>query len=401
VLASGGARGAYEVGAASVLLPALAARGERVSIVVGTSVGALNAAFLAAHADRPVDEVVDGALAAWRGIDFRDVLRPVIGVRTAVRLARYLVTAAVGNGRLDALLDPAPLAGTARKLIPFDRLARNVDAGLVTAGVAATSALTGTTVVFVATRGDVPGEDRARGIAYVKTERLASAHIRASAAIPAAFPPAHVADGEASGWYVDGSTRMSAATKPALALGAARLVIIGPAGGTPADEPEHAGGSEPPDAFAGIAHAIQGLLADPVGDDVRTMASTNELLLEMPGNRPARKDPTPYIFVAPRRRNELGKIARAVYREHFAGSALLHPRRDLTVLGGLIGAGRSDLHGELFSYLCFARELATRLIRTGRADAEDWLRREHDDGPWRLRRMPGEPPERRVAPARA
>jgi NTE family protein len=48
VLPGGGARGAYEVGALSVLLPALEARGERVTIVCGTSVGGINAAFAGA-----------------------------------------------------------------------------------------------------------------------------------------------------------------------------------------------------------------------------------------------------------------------------------------------------------------------------------------------------------------
>ena len=43
VLPGGGARGAYEIGALSVLLPALERRGERVEIWCGTSVGAINA----------------------------------------------------------------------------------------------------------------------------------------------------------------------------------------------------------------------------------------------------------------------------------------------------------------------------------------------------------------------
>src|SRR5674536_401032 len=50
VLAGGGARGAYEVGALSVLLPALEAAGQRPSVLVGTSVGAINIAYFAANA---------------------------------------------------------------------------------------------------------------------------------------------------------------------------------------------------------------------------------------------------------------------------------------------------------------------------------------------------------------
>ena len=76
VLAGGGARGAYEIGALAELAPALEARGERVEIVVGTSAGALNAAFLAAGAHRPLGDVLADGLRTWRSIHFRDVLAP-------------------------------------------------------------------------------------------------------------------------------------------------------------------------------------------------------------------------------------------------------------------------------------------------------------------------------------
>lgn len=52
VLAGGGAHGAYELGALSALLPALAERGAQPSLFVGTSVGAINAACLAPEASR-------------------------------------------------------------------------------------------------------------------------------------------------------------------------------------------------------------------------------------------------------------------------------------------------------------------------------------------------------------
>jgi len=62
VLPGGGARGAYEAGALSVLMPALQERGERVEVFCGTSVGAINVATLAASAHLPADE----RPAAWR-----------------------------------------------------------------------------------------------------------------------------------------------------------------------------------------------------------------------------------------------------------------------------------------------------------------------------------------------
>ena len=400
VLAGGGARGAYEIGALSVLLPALEKRGERVSIVVGTSAGALNAGWLAAHADLEIDALVAAALPIWPEVRFRDVLRPLVTPAGSFRIGRYLAGATFGRGRLEALLDPSPLEQTVERLISFDRLADNVAAGRVTVAVVATASRTGRTVVFVATRGDVPGKDRERGIVYVKTAKLTSEHVRASTAIPTAFPPVHVSDEQAPGWYVDGGTRMNTPTKPAIALGAARIMIVG-LNGTEPDEADAERDDGQPDAFEGAAHVVQGLLADPLAADVRTLAATNELLRDGHRDPAGEKTLKPYIFVAPRRRDAIGELARNVYTEHFARSTLLLPGRDLTLLGRLLGADRSNIHGELFSYLCFARELADELIRCGRADAEKWLAREHDDGPWRLGRMPDEPAAPRIAAAAA
>jgi NTE family protein len=68
VLAGGGARGAYEAGALSVLLPMLEQRGQRPRIVVGTSAGALNVSFLAANAHLPAVGVIRQALVAWESL---------------------------------------------------------------------------------------------------------------------------------------------------------------------------------------------------------------------------------------------------------------------------------------------------------------------------------------------
>jgi NTE family protein len=262
----------------------------------------------------------------------------------------------------------------------------------------ATAAHTGRSVVFTATSGEVPGEDRRRGIEYVKTSTLTGEHVRASAAIPTAFPPVHVST-DRPGWYVDGGTRMNTATKPALALGARRLVVIGLNGTDP--NPVELHDDARPDALSGAAHLVQGLLADPLAADIRTLASTNELLLAGAGEIDTTKSPVPYVFVAPRRRDALGELAREVYREHFTGPKTLISGRDLALLGRLLCADRSDMHGELFSYLCFAKELADELIARGQSDARTWLDGEHDDGPWRLRALPDEPPAPRVAASAA
>jgi NTE family protein len=53
VLAGAGARGAYEAGVLSVLLPAMEEYDERPTVWLGTSVGAINAALFASVAHLP------------------------------------------------------------------------------------------------------------------------------------------------------------------------------------------------------------------------------------------------------------------------------------------------------------------------------------------------------------
>jgi NTE family protein len=187
---------------------------------------------------------------------------------------------------------------------------------------------------------------------------------------------------------------MNTATKPALALGARRLVVIG-LNGTEPDRAELADDSRP-DAIAGAAHVVQGLLADPLAADIRTLASTNELLPEDARDAATGKERVPYIFVAPRSRDAIGEVARRVYHDHYAGALRLLRGDDLAVLGSVLSADSGDMHGELFSYLCFAPELADELIRCGQADARAWLEQEHDDGPWRTGPLPDEPPAPRT-----
>src|SRR3989442_8317840 len=107
VLAGGGARGAYEVGALSVLLPRLERRGERPDVIVGTSVGAINAAYLAATAADPAKDAVREASRLWSEIGFDDVLKPLL---SPAELSKALSSVGdflgVPGARLWSLFDP-------------------------------------------------------------------------------------------------------------------------------------------------------------------------------------------------------------------------------------------------------------------------------------------------------
>ena len=211
-------------------------------------------------------------------------------------------------------------------------------------------------------------------------------HVRASSAVPAVFPAVRVeTPSHARGWYFDGSARLNTPVKPAIALGADRVVVIGvnSVAGTP-PRAHH----DQPDTADGISQLIQGVLVDPLAHDVATLAYVNRLVEERRRAGAAPAVPRPYVFVAPESADAIGRVAREVYDEHYRALRGLVRSPDVVVLGRLCGAGASPIHGELFSYLFFAPQFTRRLLELGRRDAERWLGQPHEDRMWRITSSP-------------
>ena len=385
VLAGGGARGAYEVGALSVLLPALEAAGQRPSVLVGTSVGAINIAYLAANAHRGAAEAVAGGIELWHSLRWEQVMAPLLSPSTALGKLSYLGDVlGVPGMRLEALFDTTPLTKTIPLVIDFAQLHANVEAGRVHAtAVVGTSAATSESVVFVE-GGTLPPVDVGAGLDYVAT-RLSDEHVRASAAIPALFPAVHVLQpAPAEGWYLDGGARLNTPVRPALSLGVDRLVVIGL--NAVAQAPHALASDNQPDAFTGAGTLLEGALADSLAQDMRSLARVNQMLGERGGEVRAadgwRYRPIPFIYVTPTLRQEVDQLAERVFAEHYAGRNALRSV-DLALFARLIGGSAG--HGALLSYLFFAPEFATALIDLGRGHAQQWLATHTGpDGPWQL-----------------
>src|SRR4051812_9971851 len=151
VLSGGGARGAYEAGVMSVLSPVLERRGERPTTYIGTSVGAVNAAYLAGAAHLPVDQEAQGVIDRWRQVQKSTVIRPILLRQAPLTAIRYLgEILSVPGVRLPSLLDPKPFERNLDNWVDWEAVHRNVEAGLVdVVGTVATAARSGRTVVFV------------------------------------------------------------------------------------------------------------------------------------------------------------------------------------------------------------------------------------------------------------
>ena len=385
VLSGGGARGAYEAGVVSVLLPELERRGERPRVILGTSVGAINAAYLASCAHLDAESAVDGLLARWREIRMGLVVRPIVSLQASLTALRYAgEVLGVPGVNLEGMLDPTPLGRTLDRWIDWEALHDNVEEGRLDAvGVVATAVATATSVVFV--EGRTQGElFESHDIHYVPTT-LSSEHVRASAAIPVLFPAVSVERPEsARGWYYDGGTRLNTPIKPVLDFGVDRVVIsathsVGRVEHAPWQDPKNA-----PDVADGAVQLLLATMADPLIVDVRMLGKINLIVGDEAGTEATRRNrerhgkapykQVPYILVTPPHRDSVGDAAAEVFHARYAGlKGLRSP--NVALLGRLVG-GVTEPHGELLSYFFFENHYAERLIEMGRADAERRLGRD-------------------------
>ena len=324
----------------------------------------------------------------------------------AARFARYVGEfLPLSSLHAPSVLHAEPLAQTLARLVDFDRLGENIRERRVALGVVATPAHSNRSVVFHQGGSPRHPDDPLRGIEYIATPELGAEHILASAAIPALFPAVRVTEPEqASGWYFDGGPRLNTPIKPALWLGAERVIVIAlnavAASRTP--PPEHQ-----PDFYVGAAHLLHAALGDPLAQDIRTLANRNALIAArraaqdgasgggvgarlarqpQPGGLDEPVHPVPYIFIAPEDPSAIGEIARRVYRKHYS-----RPWRagapDLWLLGKILDGAADAMHGEPLSYVFFAGEFAEELLRLGQADARRWID-EHAADLWQLDPLP-------------
>lgn len=390
VLPGGGARGAYEVGALAVLLPELERRGEKPTIFCGTSVGAINAAYLGSVAHLPAAEQVEQGLRHWRALRKNDVIRRVVGPGLPRTLARFVGDVLEVPGvRLAGLMDPHPLRRTLDRIVDWDALDRNGREGAYDAVcLVATSLARSGPMAFVQGQAEMPASRPSDDLRYVRVDRIDSQHVRASAAIPLLFAPVRVdRPAEAADFYVDGATRLNTPLSPALNLGADRVIVVGfePLGHRAGRE----GTPRVPRIADVVSNIVDGLLVDQVNDDLHNLVTLNEML-SAPRSRAARVSKQirsgrgrpayrriEYALVSPRRRGELGELAEEVFDRRYAGwRGIAKP--DFPLISRLLGGGRTRARGELLSFLLFDDLYFDLLIEAGKRDAEAWLARHPD-----------------------
>ena len=229
MLAGGGSLGAVQVG----MLKALTRRGIIPDLLVGASVGAINAAFFARL---PTAEGVAGMERIWLRLQGSDVF-PFSPLNSLLAIL----------GKRDHLISPARLRALIESELPYER----IEDAKIPFHVVATDVLAGTEVCL--SRGP-----------------LAPA-LLASAAIPAVFPTVSIEDRHLIDGGVANNTPISCAVK----LGASRIVVLATGISCALEKP-------PRGVVALAMHAVNLLVMRQLVSDIEHFANRVELIVLPP-----------------------------------------------------------------------------------------------------------------------
>jgi len=382
VLSGGGSRGAYEAGILHYIRTDLAQRLGRqvpIDIVSGTSVGAINAAFLAATMADPSTQAQQ-ITSAWTSLR----LEELIGMhpRDLLRAARMLLgreppPPPPGSFRYGGLLDTSGLERFVIRTIPWRGIERSLRGGHLHAlSVSATHVGTGHTVVFLSSAEPVPREWSRDPFVRHRAARIGPRHVLASAAIPLLFPAVKIGDE----FFTDGGLRQNTPMSPAIRLGADRLLLISlrhVAKETQQLQRERVEAYPKPLFLAG--KALNALLLDHTEYDLQRMQRIN-LILEAGhasfGDKFEEMMNAELVRLrgAPLRRIQAVHVRPSVDIGEIAAQFVRAGRVNVTgviarKLIARLSAGEAPHESDLLSYLLFDGDYARELIELGRSDS--------------------------------
>lgn len=376
ILSGGGARGAYEVGVLWYIfddLTRLRGAPPKIDILSGTSVGAINACYLAAHLADPVLGL-RRLVELWTELQLARVLG--FGMRQVVGIPRLLLGGGSADGQ--GLFDVTPMADLVQREISWRAVSRCLRRHQLRAlSVSCTEVATGRTVVFMQTSPDMVIPDRAPPRTLFRADRIGPQHALASAAIPLLFPPVRIDDE----LYLDGGLRQNTPIAPALRLGATNVLAIGlsrEVKGVVTREGTVPATRTPGAAFL-LGKLLNAFLLDHIDADMELLERLNQVIADGATafgpdfndklNAASRKHGgIPYRYVnclGIHPSEDIGHLASEhLKRGRLRGDPLLTKR-----LFTLLDLG-VDNEADLASYLLFDGPFCRQLIEMGRADAQ-------------------------------
>ena len=366
VLMGGGARTAYQVGVLKALAAMLkahpgAARLFPFQVLVGTSAGAINAAFLAGRAMQGL-QAFDDLAEFWGRLRSTDVYH--LNVPPWVRFSRFAVALSLSrharaNG---ALMDNAPLGQILRKGISLDGIDEALRSNTIDAlAITGSSYSSGVHWTFCQTATRAEFEGWARPGRRAEYQKLSIDHLMASSAIPFLFPATALQVDGRSEHFGDGSMRQVTPLSPAMHLGARKILVVG------VGQPERGamvGGAAAaavrgPTLGSMAGHVIASVFHDTLQADVEQTQRVTQTINRLPREAAAAMPykPIDVLSIAPTRSLD------ALAQQHTRELPVLI-RDALSALGVLKGSG-----GTLASYLLFEPGFVQALVAMGEEDA--------------------------------
>lgn len=385
VLSGGGMRGAYEVGIVAGIMEVLdpdPGSPPVFQVFAGTSVGAINATYLASNAHHPA-HAVERLAEVWNSLRLEDHarVRP-FGLARLPDSLRARFRAKPEDAMGTSLLDSRGIEVLVRRTIDWVKLHENIEQGRIDAVmVAALHVVSGRTTMFtehsqqcriVATR------DERRATSF---EQITADHVLASAAIPLLFPTRRIGEH----YYCDGGLRFNTPIAPAIRAGAERLVIVSvrherSAREVAAAEAADAGNGRELSPVFLVGKLLNALLLDPVSYDLQVLDRLNQVMevleetldsddLERIQRVWIKHRGAPYrrlktLVFQPSR--DLGRVAGEYIKTSLRTSNLRPVTRYIIEK---FASSAPEPEADWASYLLFDGSFAHELIEIGRADA--------------------------------
>lgn len=234
VLSGGGARGAYEAGIIHyirTMLPPKLSQQLNFRIHSGTSVGAINVAFMASTAHDPIRQGND-LVKLWKNILTDEIysrgpfslgrlfLRSTFGIFTNMIGLKGIFKPNDYHVHFQGLFDTKPFFHYLLKNCEWSQISKNIDRGLLDAiTVSTTNIHTGQVELFLEKSPTLDAQSRF----MIHNVKISPRHVMASAALPMLFPAVPIQ----GIYYNDGGLRLTTPLGPAVSLGATKILLIG------------------------------------------------------------------------------------------------------------------------------------------------------------------------------
>lgn len=232
VLSGGGSRAAYQVGALRALEPLLHKSSHPISVVVGSSIGAVNGLVFAAALRSGLTQSIDQLTEMWRERHFRNTFSgsPSRAFFRAIRVAAQQYAAPGPNASSTAVFDPTPLMQRVDQVITDHGGLTPESRHPTLSAVAVMTTQEGQErkpLLFLSSHKTIDSElmtGASFEVCYVKG--LTAKHGFASAALPSVLPPVELDTDAGKVKLVDGGISQNIPVDPAVRLGARRVIVI-------------------------------------------------------------------------------------------------------------------------------------------------------------------------------